>query len=209
MTFNTTFSKNSLQCLQKLYPYRQIVFTKNIPLQTYLWYIWVVSLSLNINMLVLEKLQCCKCCLFSLRVNEIQLNIRKFWFYPCISGNSKYICKIAFALKFKNQNNMQKQTDHRLGSVSRHKNDIIFSFQHVLIFQAIFIFEVSRYQRCKKGWSTGALLPEGNRPNPSWQKDSGQVYRTCRNFYKKGYLSNLCSWIIKNRFFSFAINLKD
>ena len=30
-------------------------------------------------------------------------------------------------------------------------------------------------QRCKKGWSMGALLPEGNGPNQSGQKDSGQV----------------------------------
>ena len=49
-------------------------------------------------------------------------------------------------------------------------------------------------QRWKKGWSTGALLPEGNGPDHSWQKDSVQVYRTCLDFYKKGYLSHLFSW---------------
>ena len=32
----------------------------------------------------------------------------------------------------------------------------------------------------------GALLPEGNGQYPSWQNDSCQVYRTCRDFYKKG-----------------------
>ena len=37
-------------------------------------------------------------------------------------------------------------------------------------------------QRGKKGWSTGALLQEGNVPDHSWQKDSDQVYRTCRDF---------------------------
>ena len=47
-----------------------------------------------------------------------------------------------------------------------------------------------RSQRWKKGWSTGALLPEGNGQNWSWQKDVGQVYRTCRDFCKQGYLFN-------------------
>ena len=40
----------------------------------------------------------------------------------------------------------------------------------------------SQLQRRKKGWSTGALLPEGNGSDHSWQKDSDQVYRTCRDF---------------------------
>ena len=34
-------------------------------------------------------------------------------------------------------------------------------------------------QRWKKGWSTGALLPEGTGQDHSCQKDLGQVYRTC------------------------------
>ena len=42
-------------------------------------------------------------------------------------------------------------------------------------------------QRWKKGWSTGALLQEGNGSNHSWQKDSGQVYRTCHDLYEKGF----------------------
>ena len=39
-------------------------------------------------------------------------------------------------------------------------------------------------QRWKKGWSTGALLPEGNGQDHSCQKDLGQVYRACCDFYK-------------------------
>ena len=56
-------------------------------------------------------------------------------------------------------------------------------------------------QRCKNGWSTGALLPEGNGPNHSWQIDSSQIYRTCCDFYKR---ANICSSALgpmKNRLF--------
>ena len=55
-------------------------------------------------------------------------------------------------------------------------------------------------QRCKKGWSMGALLPEGNGLDHSWQKDWGKVYRTCCNFYKNGYSLYLCSWTIDSFF---------
>ena len=41
-------------------------------------------------------------------------------------------------------------------------------------------------QRWKRGWSTGTLLLEGNGRSHFWQKDCGQVYRTCRDFYQKG-----------------------
>ena len=63
-------------------------------------------------------------------------------------------------------------------------------------------------QRWKKGWSTGALLPEGYGPNHSWQKDSGQVYRTCRDFYKKAFYPIFLVKLMKKRIFSFAINWK-
>ena len=41
-------------------------------------------------------------------------------------------------------------------------------------------------EEMKKVGSMGTLLPEGNGPKHSWQKDSGQFYRTCCNFHNKG-----------------------
>ena len=56
-------------------------------------------------------------------------------------------------------------------------------------------------QRWKKGWSMGALLPDGNGQYHSCQKDLGQVYRTWCEFYKNGYLSRLFAvGPMKNRF---------
>ena len=45
-----------------------------------------------------------------------------------------------------------------------------------------------------RGGSTGVLVPEGNEQDQSWQKDSDKAHRLCRDFYKKGNLSYLCSW---------------
>ena len=40
-------------------------------------------------------------------------------------------------------------------------------------FTDIIFSEGYRRQRCKKGWSMGALLPEGNGKNLFWQKNLG------------------------------------
>ena len=52
-----------------------------------------------------------------------------------------------------------------------------------------YLVKVDWIQRWKMGWSMGALLPEGNGQNQSWQTDLGQS-TTCDVISIKIFISN-------------------
>ena len=43
----------------------------------------------------------------------------------------------------------------------------------------------------EKGVEHGSIAPRRNGQDHSWQKDLGQVYRTCRDFYERPFIAPL------------------